>query len=432
MARVVVTGMGMVTPVGLTARESWESLKAGRSGITRITSFDTTGMSCTVASQIEGFEPERYLDRKEARRTSRFTQLALAAAREALAQSGLQITSANADDVGVLISAAIGGLQEIETAHTALVQRGPGRVSPFTVPMMISDIAAGQVAIALGAKGPNYSIASACASSGHGLGEAFEIVRRGDAIAMLAGGAESTITPLALASFCASRAVSSWTGDPAAASRPFDLKRDGFVMGEGAAVLVLEELEHARRRGAPILAEVVGYAATADASHVTAPDPQGRGAARCMERALKKAGLAPAAVSYINAHGTATPLGDIAETLAIKQVFADQAVRIPVNSTKSMVGHLLGAAGAVEAAVCVWSLLEGVVHPTINLEYPDPQCDLDYVSEGAREVDVRVAVSNSFGFGGHNATLVLQKFVAASANGERPARARRVDAAGAA
>jgi len=409
----------MVTPVGLTARESWESLKAGRSGITRITSFDTTGMPCTVAGQIAGFEPERYLGRKEARRTSRFTQLAFAAAQEALAQSGLRISSVNADEVGVLISSAIGGLEEIETAHTALVQRGPGRVSPFTVPMMISDMAAGQIAIALGAKGPNYSIASACASSGHGVGEAFEIVRRGDAVAMLAGGTESTITPLALASFCASRAVTFWTGDPAAASRPFDSRRDGFVMGEGAAVLVLEELGHARRRGARILAEVVGYAATADASHVTAPDPQGRGAAQCMERALKKAGLAPETVSYINAHGTATPLGDVAETLAIKQVFGENAARIPVSSTKSMVGHLLGAAGAVEAAVCVWSLVENVVHPTINLDYPDPQCDLDYVTEGARELDVQVAVSNSFGFGGHNATLVLQKFDATSADGER-------------
>jgi 3-oxoacyl-[acyl-carrier-protein] synthase II len=410
MVRVVVTGVGMVTPVGLTARESWENLKAGRSGVTRISQFDTTGMTCTVASQVPGFEPERYLDRKEARRTGRFTQLAFAAVREALAQSGLTITPDNADDVGVLISSAIGGLQEIETAHTVLTQRGPGRVSPFTVPMMISDMAAGQVAIALGAKGPNYSIASACASSGHSLGEAFEIVRRGDAVAMLAGGAESAITPLALASFCASRAVSTWSGDPSAASRPFDLKRDGFVMGEGAAVLVLEELEHARRRGAPILAELSGYAATADASHITAPDPQGRGAARCMERALRKAGLEPAAVSYINAHGTATPLGDIAETLAIKAVFGPRAAQIPISSTKSMTGHLLGASGAVEAAVCVWSLREDVVHPTINLEYPDPQCDLDYVPEGAREVKVDVALTNSFGFGGHNATLVLRKY----------------------
>ncbi len=402
--------MGMITPVGLTARETWEQLKAGHSGITSITAFDTTGFPCTVASQIPGFEPERYLEKKEARRTGRFTQLALAAAREALDQSGLEISSANAYDVGVLVSSAIGGLQEIETAHSVLLRRGPERVSPFTVPMMISDMASGQIAIAVGAKGPNYSIASACASSAHSLGEAFEIVRRGDALAMLAGGAESTITPLALAGFCAIRAVSTWNGDPRGASRPFDLKRDGFVMGEGAAVLVLEALEHARQRGAPILAEMVGYAATADAYHITAPDPEGRGAARCMDQALRKAGLEAGAVSYINAHGTATPLGDIAETLAIKRVFGARAARIPVSSTKSMVGHLLGAAGAVEAAVCVWSLLEDVVHPTINLEYPDPQCDLDYVVEGAREVEVRVALSNSFGFGGHNATVVLQKY----------------------
>jgi 3-oxoacyl-[acyl-carrier-protein] synthase II len=416
--RVVVTGVGMVTPVGLSTRETWENLKAGRSGIDRITAFDTTGMTSTVAGQVHGFEPERHMERKEARRTSRFTQLAFSATQEALAQSGLKISPANADDVGILISAAIGGLQEIESAHSALLERGPGRVSPFTVPMMISDMAAGQIAISTGAKGPNYSIASACASSGHSVGEAFEIIRRGDAVAMLAGGAESTITPLAMASFCAIRAVSTWSGDPHGASRPFDLKRDGFVMGEGAAVLVLEELEHARARGAPILAEIIGYAATADANHITAPDPQGRGAAKCMERALRKAGIGAEAVSYVNAHGTATPLGDVAETLAIKSVLGERAHRIPVNSTKSMIGHLLGAAGAVEAAVCVCSLVEGVVHPTINLEYPDPQCDLDYVVGGAREVDVQVAMSNSFGFGGHNATLVLRKYAPTTVNGQ--------------
>lgn len=417
MPRVVVTGVGMVTPVGLNTRETWENLKAGRSGIDRITAFDTTGMTSTVAGQVHGFEPERHLERKEVRRTSRFTQLAFSATQEALSQSGLKITPANADDVGVLISAAIGGLQEIESAHSVLIEKGPGRVSPFTVPMMISDMAAGQIAIATGAKGPNYSIASACASSGHSVGEAFEIIRRGDAVAMLAGGAESTITPLAMASFCAIRAVSAWSGDPHGASRPFDLKRDGFVIGEGAAVLVLEELEHARARGAPILGEMIGYAATADANHVTAPDPQGRGAAKCMQRALRKADIAPGAVSYVNAHGTATPLGDVAETLALKSVLGERAHRIPVNSTKSMIGHLLGAAGAVEAVVCVCSLLEGVVHPTINLEYPDPQCDLDYVADGAREVDVQVAISNSFGFGGHNATLILRKY-APTVNGQ--------------
>jgi 3-oxoacyl-[acyl-carrier-protein] synthase II len=408
--RVVITGTGAITSLGHSTRETWEALKAGRSGVRRIQTFDPTGNPSQVASEVVDFKPETRLDRKEARRMSRFIQFAMVAAREAVDASGLEVNEQNRDDVGVLVASAIGGLEQIEEAHTTLIERGPSRISPFTVPMMIGDMASGQISIALGVRGPNYSIASACASSAHAVGEAFEIIRRGDATAMIAGGSESTITPLALAAFCAVRAVSTWRGDPQAASRPFDLERDGFVMGEGAGVLVLEDLESARRRGAPILAEVVGYAATADASHITAPDPVGAGAALAMQRALKKARVAPEEVSYINAHGTATQLGDVAETLAIKDVFKAAAYRVPTSSTKSMLGHLLGAAGAVEAIICVKAIEEGVAPPTINLDHPDPQCDLDYVAEGARELEIRTALSNSFGFGGHNVALLFKQY----------------------
>ena len=408
--RVVVTGTGMLTALGHSTHKTWEQIKAGRSGTRRIQAFDPSAMPSQVASEVRDFKPETWLDRKEARRMSRFVQLAMVAAREALEQSGLEITEQNRDQVGVLVASAIGGLQQIEEAHQVLVERGPSRVSPFTVPMMIADMAAGQISIAVGARGPNFGITSACASGAHAVGEAFETIRRGDAVAMIAGASESTVTPLALAAFCAIRAVSTRGGDPAKASRPFDLERDGFVMGEGAGVLILEELEHARRRDAPILAEVAGYAATADASHITAPDPVGAGAALAMRRALEKARVTPDAVNYINAHGTATQLGDVAETLAIKEIFGAAAYRIPISSTKSMLGHLLGAAGSVEAILCVKAIEEGVAPPTINLEHPDPQCDLDYVSDGARELEIRLALSNSFGFGGHNASLLFKQF----------------------
>jgi 3-oxoacyl-[acyl-carrier-protein] synthase II len=408
--RVAITGTGMITSLGHTTRETWEALKAGRSGVRRVQAFDPTGYPSMVASEVVGFKPEQYLDRKEARRMSRFVQLALVATREAMQESGLTITEANRDQVGVLVGTAIGGLEQMEEAHTALTTRGPTRVSPFTVPMMIGDMAAGQIAITLGARGPNYSIASACASGAHAIGEAFETIRRGDAVAMVAGASESAITPLALAAFCAVRAVSTAAVEPDQASRPFDRRRDGFVMGEGAGVLVLEEMESARRRGANILAEVIGYAGTADASHITAPDPVGAGAAEAMRRALAKAHIVPEQISYINAHGTATQLGDVAETLAIKDVFRDAAYRVPISSTKSMMGHLLGAAGSVEAVICVKAIQEGVAPPTTNLDDPDPQCDLDYIPEGARELDIKVALSNSFGFGGHNASLVLRQY----------------------
>ncbi len=408
--RVVVTGTGTITSLGHSTLQTWEALKAGRSGVRRIQAFDPSGSPSQVASEVLDFQPGVRLERKEARRMSRFIQFAMVAAREAVAEAGLSISDENRDQVGVLVASAIGGLQQIEEAHQVLRERGPSRVSPFTVPMMIGDMAAGHISIALGARGPNYSIASACASGAHAIGEAFEIIRRGDATAMLAGASESAMTPLALAAFCAIRAVSTRSGDPAQASRPFDLERDGFVMGEGAGVLVLEELESARRRGAPILAELVGYAATADASHVTAPDPVGAGAAQAMRRTLVKARVRPDEVSYINAHGTATQLGDVAETLAVKDIFGEAAYRIPISSTKSMLGHLLGAAGAVEAVICVKAIQDGVVPPTINLDHPDSQCDLDYVAEGAREVEVRLALSNSFGFGGHNASLLFRQF----------------------
>jgi 3-oxoacyl-[acyl-carrier-protein] synthase II len=408
--RVVITGTGAITSLGQTTRETWEALKAGRSGVRRVQAFDPTGNPSQVASEVIDFQAELRLDRKEARRMSRFVQFAMVAAREALEESGLRITEENRDHVGVLVGSAIGGLEHIEDAHTVLKERGPSRVSPFTVPMMIGDMAAGQISIATGARGPNFSIASACASGAHAIGEAFETIRRGDATAMIAGASESTITPLALAAFCAIRAVSTRPGDPSTASRPFDLERDGFVMGEGAGILILEEFESAKRRGASILAELVGYAATADAGHITAPDPVGAGAARAMKRTLEKARVSVQDVSYINAHGTATQLGDVAETLAIKEIFGQAAFKVPISSTKSMLGHLLGAAGSVEGVICVKAIQEGVAPPTTNLEHADPQCDLDYIPEGAREMPITLALSNSFGFGGHNASLLFKQF----------------------
>ena len=408
--RVVVTGSGAITALGHTTRETWEAVKAGKSGIRRIQSFDPSSTPSQVASEVVDFKPESVLDRKEARRMSRFVQFAMVATREALSESGLKITESNRDEVGVLIGSAIGGLEEIEEAHTVLKERGPSRISPFTVPMMIADMGAGQVSISLGARGPNYCTVSACASGAHAIGEAFEIIKRGDATAMVAGGSEACVTPLALAAFCAIRAVSTRNVEPSRASCPFDQERDGFVMGEGAGILILEEMESALKRGAPILAEVVGYAATADASHITAPDPVGAGAAQAMKRSLDKARVMPQDVSYINAHGTATQLGDVAETLAIKDIFGAAAYKIPISSTKSMLGHLLGAAGSVEAVISVKAVQEGVAPPTINLEHPDPQCDLDYIPEGARELDIKLALSNSFGFGGHNVSLLFKQF----------------------
>jgi 3-oxoacyl-[acyl-carrier-protein] synthase II len=408
--RVVVTGTGAITSLGSSTRETWESVKAGRSGVRTIQSFDSTPMQSHVASEVVDFKADAFLDRKAARHMSRFVQFAMVATKEALNESGLTITEENRDQIGVLVGSAIGGLEQIEEAHTILKERGPSRISPFTVPMMIADMGSGQISISTGARGPNYATVSACSSGAHAIGEAFEAIRRGDATAMISGGSEACVTPLALAAFCASRAVSTRTVEPAKASCPFDIARDGFVMGEGAGVLILEELESALKRGAPILAELIGYAASADANHVTAPDPVGAGAALAMKRTLEKGRVAAEDVSYINAHGTATQLGDVAETLAVKDIFGEAAYRIPISSTKSMLGHLLGAAGSVEAVITVKAVQEGVAPPTINLEHPDPQCDLDYIPDGAREIDIKLALSNSFGFGGHNVSLLFKQF----------------------
>ena len=407
--RVAVTGMGFVTPIGHDPETVWSNLVEGVSGVGPISLFDTSSYSTKIAAQVKDFEPDRYMDRKTARHIGRYCQFALAASRMALEMAALDPAEMDPDEVGVILSSGIGGMEEIEKSHTALLQRGVKRISPFTVPMMIADMAAGIVAIHTHAGGPNYALVSACASSGHGIGEAAEIIKRGDAVAMIAGGAEATITPLTIGAFCQIKAVSERNAEPARACRPFDLNRDGFVMGEGAVIMVLENMEHARERGATVLAEVTGYGASADMYHFTAPEPEGQGATRAMRKAIEKAGVAPAEVDYINAHGTSTRIGDVAETKAIKQVFGEHAHKLAVSSTKSVHGHLLGGAGAMEAAACVLAIDRGMIPPTINYETPDPQCDLDYVPNVARQKEVKVALSNSFGFGGHNACLVLQK-----------------------
>ena len=407
--RVAVTGLGFVTPIGNDLETVWSSLVEGVSGVGPITHFDTAGYSARIAAEVKGFEPERYMDRKTARHLGRYCQFALAAAKQALEHAGLHPRELDPDAVGVIVSSGIGGMEEIERNHSAMLQRGIRRISPFTVPMMISDMGAGVVAIQCGAGGPNYAIVSACASSAHGIGEACEIIKRGDARAMLAGGAEATITPLTMGAFCQIKAVSERNDEPERACRPFDAERDGFVMGEGGVMFVLEDMEFARERGARVLAEVAGYGASADMHHFTAPHPEGAGAIRAMRRALAKAALEPGEVDYVNAHGTSTRLGDVAETRAIREVFGDHADRLAVSSTKSVHGHLLGAAGAMEAAACVLAIDRGLLPPTINLDHPDPECDLDYVPNRARPAMVDVAISNSFGFGGHNATLVIRR-----------------------
>ena len=407
--RVAVTGLGFVTPIGNDVETVWSNLVEGVSGVGPITHFDASSYSTRIAAEVKGFEPERYMDRKTARHLGRYCQFALGASQQALAQAGLVPGDMDPDDVGVIVSSGIGGMEEIEKSHTALMERGVRRISPFTVPMMIADMAAGIVAMHTKAGGPNYAIVSACASSGHGIGEAAEIIKRGDAKAMLAGGAEATITPLTMGAFCQIKAVSERNDEPERACRPFDTGRDGFVMGEGAVMFVLEDMEFARERGAQVLAELIGYGASADMHHFTAPHPEGAGAIRAMRKALKKAAVEPAHVDYVNAHGTSTKLGDIAETKAIKQVFGDHAHQLAVSSTKSVHAHLLGAAGAMEAAACVLAIERGLIPPTINLDDQDPECDLDYVPNRARQAKVDVAISNSFGFGGHNATLVLRR-----------------------
>jgi len=408
--RVVVTGMGAITPIGTGVENYWRALLDGVNGVGPLTFFDTTDYTTRIAAQINDFDPEQFMERKEAKRMDRFVQLSVAASRLALETSGLEINSDNADRIGVLIGSGIGGSGTWEEQHRTLLERGPKRVSPFFVPMLISDMAAGMVSIIFGAKGPNFAVVTACATGTHAVGEAANVIARGDADVMLAGGAEAAITPMSVAGFCAARAFSTRNDDPAHASRPFDLNRDGFVMGEGAGTLVLESLDHAIARGAKIYGEIAGFGMSGDAYHITEPAPSGEGAARSMAMALSNAGFKPEDIDYINAHGTSTPYNDKYETAAIKTVFGDHAYKVAISSTKSMTGHLLGAGGAVEAIACLCSINDSMVHPTINYETPDPECDLDYVPNKARKLEVRAAMSNSFGFGGHNATLILKKY----------------------
>ena len=408
--RVVITGMGAVTPVGNDVASYWDAIIAGRSGVTRITRFDPSSYASQIAGEVKDFDPTSCITPKDARRMDRFVQFAIVAADEAGKSAGLDMASEDPDSVGVLIGSGIGGLIIIEQQHTILLEKGPAKVSPFLIPMLITNMASGQVSIRLGAKGPNLCIATACATATHAIGEAARIIASGDADVMIAGGTESATTPLGLAGFCALKALSTRNDAPERASRPFDAERDGFIMSEGAGIVVLEELEHARKRGARILCELVGYGLTGDAHHMTAPAPGGAGAAQCMRRALASAALNPEDIDYINAHGTSTRLNDKFETAAIKDVFGDRAGKIAISSTKSMIGHLLGAAGGVELIAAVLALEKGIVPPTINYENPDPECDLDYVPNAARELQVNAALSNSFGFGGHNATLLIKKF----------------------
>jgi 3-oxoacyl-[acyl-carrier-protein] synthase II len=410
MSRVVVTGLGLITSLGNDLASSWEALCQGKSGVSEITSFDTSQYRVHFAAQVKDFDPTLYMDRKEARRNDPYEQLAIASSKQALAHAGLQITAENGEDIGVYIGSGIGGLVTLHDQFEVLHFKGPDRISPFFINMMIVDGAPGIVSILTGAKGPNFAIVSACATSANTIGEAWETIRRGDARAMIAGGAEKGTTPIAMASFDNMHAISRRNDDPQGASRPFDATRNGFVMGEGAGILILEDLDFARDRGANILAELVGYGSTGDAYHVTEPAPEGAGLVRAMRRALQKAGLRPDQVDYINAHGTSTQYNDRTETQAIKACFGDHAYRLAISSTKSMTGHTLGAAGGVEAVVCVMAIQTGIIPPTINLHHPDPDCDLDYVPNEARQAAVNVAMTNSMGFGGHNACLIFKRY----------------------
>lgn len=417
MTRVVITGMGAITPLGNDVETFWRNVVAGRSGVGPITLFDASAMKTRIAAEVRGFDPEAWFGRKEARRMDRYAQFALAATQQALQDARLDPAHVDRERVGVILGTGIGGLGSLVQGVETLMTRGPDRVSPFMVPMMLADTAPGLIAIAYGFRGPNMAVVTACASGTNAIGEAMHLIRRGDADVVIAGGAEAAILPIAVAAFNVMGAISTRNEEPERASRPFDRTRDGFVMGEGAGILVLERLEHARARGARIYAEVAGYGASADAYHITAPLENGEGAALAMRRALADAGLSPRDVDYINAHGTSTPLNDKSETQAIKAVFGEAAYDVPISSTKSMIGHLLGAAGAVEAIVCVRAITDGIIPPTINYEHPDPECDLDYVPNTARRKPVRVAMSNSFGFGGHNACVIFRRYEDGAASG---------------
>ncbi|MCX7793661.1 MAG: beta-ketoacyl-ACP synthase II [Thermodesulfovibrionales bacterium] len=408
--RVVVTGLGLVTPLGIGVSETWEALIQGKSGVGKITLFDASSYPVQIAAEVKNFDPSNYIEQKEIKKMDRFIHFAIAAAEMAMKDSGLKITPENAQRVGVIIGSGMGGLPMIEHYHRTLLEKGHRRISPFFIPMIIINLAAGQVSIRYGAKGPNSSPCTACATGSHSIGDAFRIIQRGEADAMIAGGTEAVITPMGIAGFTAMKALSTRNDEPERASRPFDIDRDGFVMGEGAGIVILEELEHALKRGARIYAEIIGYGMSGDAYHITSPAPEGEGAARCMEAALKDACIKPEEVDYINAHGTSTKYGDELETMAIKKVFGEHAYRLAVSSTKSMTGHLLGAAGGVEAVITILSIYNNLIPPTINLEKPDPVCDLDYVPNKARHREVNCAISNSFGFGGTNACLIFKKF----------------------
>ncbi len=406
--RVVVTGLGVVTSIGHDVPAFWAGLIAGKIGVDRVTLFDPSAFACQIGAEVRNWDVNQLMDPKEARRNDRYTHFGFVAAKQAVADSGLDMAKEDVDKVGVIIGSGIGGMHTYETQLKILYDRGPRKVSPFTIPSLIGNMCSGLVAIELGARGPNFGMVSACATGTHSLGEAAHAIRRGDADVMVAGGSEAAITPFAYASFCSMKAMSTRNDQPSTASRPFDKNRDGFIMGEGAGILVLESLEHARARGARIYCELAGYAATCDAYHITQPDPEGKGLSMAMRRALASAGASPGSVDYINAHGTSTPYNDKYETLAIKKVFGEHAFRVPVSSTKSMTGHLLGAAGGIESVICVKTIEKGIVPPTMNLEEPDPDCDLDYVPNSARQVRVRTVLSNNLGFGGQNASVVFR------------------------
>lgn len=408
--RVVVTGVGAITPIGNTPAEYWEGLVTGRNGIGEITLFDASRHDCRIAGEVKNFDPHDYMDRKEAKRMDRFSQFGVAAAKQALSDANFTINDLNSEQVGVIIGSGIGGIKVLEDQQTIYLNRGPDRCSPFMVPMMIANMAAGLTAIHTGAKGPNSCSVTACAAGSNAIGDAFRLIQGGYAQAMICGGCEAAITPLSIAGFASARTLSTRNDDPARASRPFDKDRNGFVMGEGAGILILEELQHALSRGARIYAEIVGYGMTCDAYHITSPVPGGEGAARAIQLALKDAGLTPDRVSYINAHGTSTSVNDPTETAAIKKALGDRAYKVAVSSTKSMTGHLLGGSGGIEAVATTLAIANGQIPPTINLDNPDPECDLDYVPHTSRPAIIEVALSNSFGFGGHNVTLAFKKY----------------------
>ncbi len=408
--RVVVTGLGLVLPNGIGVEEAWRNTCEGRSGIGRITRFDTGQFQTKIAGEIKGFNPEDYVERKEVRKMDLFIQYAIAASKMALEDSGLEIDEAISDRVGVIIGTGLGGLPTIEEYHTVLMERGPNRITPFFIPKLIANMASGLVAIHCKARGPNSCVVTACATGAHCIGDGFRAIQYGDADAIITGGTEANITPLCVGGFNAMKAISTRNDEPEKASRPFDRDRDGFIVSEGAGILILEELGFALRRGARIYAEIIGYGLNGDAYHITAPSPSGEGAAKCMSFALANAGISPDQIDYISAHGTSTSLNDLAETIAIKTVFSDRAYKIPISGTKSMTGHLLGAAGSTEAIFTILTLRDGIIPPTINLENPDPQCDLDYVPKESREQEIKIAMSNSFGFGGTNAVLIFSTF----------------------